>query len=325
MKNKEIILSGMQPTGEIHLGNYFGALRNFVQLQEDYESYFFLATYHSLTVPYEVETKKKNILNLAKAYIACGLDPKKSVIFDQADVNGHLELAWIFNCLTPLAEAQRMTQFKDKSVKNSNNINIGLLSYPILQAADILIYKATTVPIGQDQIQHVELTRKIARWFNNRYGEYFQEPKVLLTSTPKIQSLIDPSKKMSKSDGPNAYIGIFDSPEIIEKKIKKAVTGTGTEKEITPGAANLLLILKELNKESIAKEFEKSILNGSVRYGDLKTEVSKAIIEHFTPMREKYESITDSQIKTILKDGAARANEKTSKTLNEIKKIIGVV
>lgn len=321
---KDIILSGMQPTGELHIGNYLGALKHMVEIQNQYQCYFFLATYHSLSIEYDVKEKRQLILNLAKAYLAAGIDPKNAVIFDQADVPAHFELNWIFNCLTPLSEAERMTQYKDKSEKNSKNINLGLLTYPVLQAADILLYHATKIPIGADQVQHVELTRKIARWFNNRFGEYFVEPQPVLTKIPKVMSLSHPDKKMSKSDGPASCILLTDDADTIMMKIKKAVTGTGTEDVIPAGAENLLSIVDELGRADIKEKYLKDIKAKKVRYGDMKEEVAQIIIENLNPIRERYLKITDEEVEEVLKDGAVLANQTAEITMEKVRKLIGV-
>jgi len=226
MTKKQTIFSAIQPSGELHIGNYLGALKNFVELQNKYNCFFFIADYHSITGDYNPKEKPKQILDLALDFLAVGLDPKKCVIAVQSQIPEHTELAWIFNTITPISELQRMTQFKDKSQNQEKNINMGLFDYPVLQAADILIYKAYGVPVGQDQIQHIELTRKIARFFNNKFGETFPEPKDIITETPKIMSLTDPTKKMSKSHGEKSYIGINDEPEVIKKKMRKAVSAT---------------------------------------------------------------------------------------------------
>lgn len=324
MANKDIILSGMQPTGELHIGNYLGALKNFISLQENFECYFFLATNHSLTIAYDVKDKRRQILNLAKSYLAAGVDPKQSVMFDQADVPAHFELNWLFNCLTPIAEAERMTQFKDKSAKNAKNINLGLLTYPVLQSADILLYHATKVPVGIDQVQHVELTRKIARWFNNKYGEYFKEPDPLLTKIPKVQSLADPSKKMSKSDGAASYIALLDEPDAIMKKIKKAVTGTGTEDVIPAGAENLLMIIDELGHHEIKEKYLKQIKDKVVRYSEMKEEVAQIITDHFDNYRHIFKNVSDAEVEKILKSGAEKANAVANETMKEVRKLIGI-
>ena len=226
MNKKQTIFSAIQPSGELHIGNYLGALKNFVELQDKYECFFFIADYHSITGNYDPKEKSKQILGLAMDFLAAGLDPKKCTIAVQSQIPEHTELAWIFNTVTPISELQRMTQFKDKSQNQEKNINMGLFDYPVLQAADILMYKAYGVPVGQDQIQHIELTRKIARFFNNKFGETFPEPCDIITETPKIMSLIDPTKKMSKSHGKKSYIGINDEPEVIQKKMRKAVSAS---------------------------------------------------------------------------------------------------
>ena len=235
MNKKQTIFSAIQPSGELHIGNYLGALKNFVELQDKYECFFFIVDYHSITGNYDPKEKSKQIFDLALDFLATGLDPQKCTIAIQSQIPEHTELAWIFNTITPLAELQRMTQFKDKSQNQNQNINMGLLDYPVLQAADILMYKAYGVPVGQDQIQHIELTRKIARFFNNKFGETFPEPRDIITETPKIMSLTDPTKKMSKSHGPKSYIGINDEPEVIEKKMRKAVTASSIEELLETG------------------------------------------------------------------------------------------
>lgn len=223
-KTNQRVFSAIQPTGELHIGNYLGALKNFVELQNRYECFFFIADYHSIMENYDPKEKPKQILALAMDFLAAGLNPQKCVIAVQSQIPEHTELAWIFNTITPIGLLERMTQYKDKAARQKQNVNVGLFDYPVLQAADILIYKAGLVPVGQDQVQHLELARNIARLFNNKFGETFPEPKALLTQTPKIMSLTDPTKKMSKSLGPKSYIGINDLPEIIREKLKKAVT-----------------------------------------------------------------------------------------------------
>jgi len=323
---KQIVLSGTQPTGELHIGNYLGALKNWVGLQDKYQCYFFLATYHSITANYQAKEKKQQIMDLTIDYIAAGLDPKKCIIFNQADVPACTELAWIFNTLTPIAELERMTQFKDKSQKQATNINVGLFDYPVLQAADILLYQPNYVPVGQDQLQHLELTNKIVRWFNNKYGQYFQEIKPLLTETPKIMSLVEPEKKMSKSCGPKHYIAINDSPQVIEEKIKKAVTGTGTEKQIPTGAKNLLALLAEFGTDDEVIYFSKQISQKNIKYGELKQTLAKAISQYFEPYRTKRKELEQKSeyINKVLAEGAAKAQKVAKQTLIEVKKQIGV-
>ncbi len=226
MNKQQTIFSAIQPSGELHIGNYLGALKNFVELQDKYNCFFFIADYHSITENYDPKEKPKQIFDLALDFLAAGLDPEKCTLAVQSQIPEHTELAWIFNTVTPISELQRMTQFKDKSQNQEKNINMGLFDYPVLQAADILMYKTDAVPVGQDQLQHIELTRKIARFFNNKFGKTFPEPKDMITETPKIMSLTDPTKKMSKSHGAKSYLGINDEPEVIKKKLRKAVSAS---------------------------------------------------------------------------------------------------
>lgn len=325
--NKPIILSGIQPTGNLHIGNYLGAVKNWVSLQNSgkYECYFSVVDYHSLTGDMAPEARREGTLTLAAELIAAGLDPKKITFFVQSHVPEHTELAWIFNCVTPITELYRMTQFKDKSARNEKNINAGLLAYPILQAADILLYHGTLVPVGQDQVQHLELTKDIARWFNNRYGEYFPETKALLTEIPKVMSLVEPTKKMSKSAGENHYIGLADEPKVVETKLKKAVTATeGGGK--APGVENLLTLLKHFGETSVYKEFAAAEKNGTIRYGDLKVALAKAISDYFTDFREqRAELLADTKkLNAILEAGANQARAVAEKTMADVRKLVGI-
>ena len=236
---KKIVVSGIQPTGELHLGNYLGAIKNWVELQDDYECYFFIADYHSITIPYEPSEKEKQTLDLAKDLVALGLT--RSKLFVQSQIPEVTELSWYFNCITPIGELERMTQYKDKSSQHKDNVNSGLFTYPVLQAADILIYKGELVPVGEDQVQHVELTRDIAKKFNKRFGKTFPETKPYLTKSARLKSLQDPTKKMSKSLGPKHYAGIFEDEDAIRDKFKKAVT--------TPEGIENLKMLTELLSE----------------------------------------------------------------------------
>ncbi|HRH23736.1 MAG TPA: tryptophan--tRNA ligase, partial [Candidatus Magasanikbacteria bacterium] len=228
MAKRPVIVSGIQPTGNLHIGNYLGAIKNWVDLQNSgkYDCYFFIADLHSLTGTRSASERKAQILRTASELLAAGIDPKKSTFFVQSHVPEHTELGWIFNCVTPIAELERMTQFKDKSQSQAKNINVGLFTYPTLMAADILLYRANAVPVGQDQTQHAELTNDIARWFNKNYSTYFSPVKPVFTETPKIMSLLEPVKKMSKSLGEGHVIELADELEVIEKKLKKAVTAT---------------------------------------------------------------------------------------------------
>ncbi|MBI2604423.1 MAG: tryptophan--tRNA ligase, partial [Candidatus Harrisonbacteria bacterium] len=259
---KPMLISGIQPSGKLHLGNYLGALKNFVALQKsgNYQCLFFIADLHSLTETYDPEMKPGQILDLAASYLALGLDPKKSTLFVQSQVPQTTELAWILGTLTPFGELRRMTQFKDKAESQEENVNVGLFTYPVLMAADMLLYDAAFVPVGEDQLQHLELTRTLARKFNSRFGETFVEPKPLMTSVPRLMSLADPMKKMSKSQ-PDGCLFLDDAPEVIEAKLKRAVTDSGSvvkydEKE-KPGISNLLRIMSALSGKQIP-ELEKA-------------------------------------------------------------------
>lgn len=323
-QTKKIVLSGMQPTGDLHIGNYLGALKNWLDLQEQYKCYFFVADYHSLTVDYNPAEKQKQIYDLVLDFLAAGIDPKKSTIFIQSQIPECTELAWIFNTLSPISELERMTQFKDKGKKNNN---AGLLTYPVLQAADILLYHGNLVPIGQDQIQHLELTRKIVRWFNNKYKtNYFAEPKAYLTETAKIMSLIEPEKKMSKSHSAKSYISIHDEPEKILEKIKKAPTGAGDEKELPAGGKNLFELLKQFGTSEEIEYFTKQIKDRNVKYGELKQALGEAIANYFAPFREKRKKLEKDKkyVKKILAKGKSEAKQVAEKTMGEVKKIIGI-
>ena len=221
------VLSGIQPTGSIHIGNYLGAIKQWIKLQEKNECVFFIADLHSLTIPYKPKELQKNILETAIVYLATGIDPQKSIFFIQSDVKEHTELCWLLNTVCPIGDLERMTQYKEKSKQFKKNINAGLLVYPILQAADILLYKTETVPVGKDQVQHIELARTIARKFNQKFGETFVEPKAMLPKLgAKIMALNNPKQKMSKSLSPQSYVSLFEEPEEIKKKIMSAVTDT---------------------------------------------------------------------------------------------------
>src|SRR3990167_8329659 len=275
MKNP-ILISGIQPTGRLHLGNYLGALKNFVDLQNSgkYQCRFFVADLHALTENPNAKDLNKNIVSLAADFLAAGLDPKKSTIFLQSQVSQTTELAWILSVIAPFCEFNRMTQFKEKSGAQKENVNVGLFFYPILMSADIILYNADFVPVGEDQLQHLELARTLVRKFNNKFGQTFIEPKALLTATPRLMSLDDPTKKMSKSR-PAGCLFIDDSPEEIEKKIKAAVTDSGSEGKYDPknkpGISNLLEIMAGLSDKT-APETEKQFTG--MNYGEFKKSVS---------------------------------------------------
>lgn len=325
--SKPIIFSAIQPTGNLHIGNYLGAVKNWVDLQNSgkYEMYLAVADWHSLTGKLSaIQLREQKMMTVAEL-LAVGIDPKKVTFFMQSDVIEHAELSWIFSCTTPIAELYRMTQFKDKAERQEKNINAGLLTYPILQAADILMYKGELVPVGLDQVQHVELTRDIARWFNKKYGEFFPETKHLLTDVPKVMSLLEPIKKMSKSLGAGHVIELIDSPEEIEKKLKKAVTATeGGEK--APGVENLLLLLKYFGKKEIHAKFVASEKDKTIRYGDLKKAVGESLYDYFAGFRMKRKELLNrpEEIKKILASGAEKAQKVAKGTMEEVRKMIGI-
>ena len=320
MNKKQTIFSAIQPSGELHIGNYLGALKNFVELQDKYNCFFFIADYHSITENYDPEKKPKQIFDLALDFLAAGLDPKKCTIAVQSQISEHTELAWILNTVTPISELQRMTQFKDKSQNQEKNINMGLFDYPVLQAADILMYKADAVPVGQDQIQHIELTRKVARFFNNKFGKTFPEPKDLVTETPKIMSLTDPTKKMSKSHGPKSYIGINDEPEVIKKKIRKAVS-------FDIGITNLFTLLKNFGTNEHKSRFLTESGNKTIRFSELKDVIAEDIANHFKDFREERKKLEKNpkEVKKILDEGAEKARVIARETMKEVKEKVGLV
>jgi tryptophanyl-tRNA synthetase len=324
---KPTIFSGIQPTGNLHIGNYLGAVRNWIELQnsEKYHTIFCIVDYHSLTGDMSAEDRRDQIIRTAAELIAAGIDPERSIFFVQSHVPAHTELGWIFNTLTPMAELERMTQYKDKSVQQSKNINAGLFTYPTLMAADILLYHATHIPVGEDQIQHLELTRDTARWFNNRYTEYFSEVQPILTETPRVKSLLDPTAKMSKSKGTGHVIELADLPEILERKITKAVTATeGGGNNL--GAQNLLLLLKEFGSADAYHTFAAAEEDGTIRYGDLKAELISSCISYFAAFRARREELlaNPDEIADILIHGAEKAEGMASKTIAEVRELVGV-
>ncbi len=320
------VFSGIQPSGELHVGNYLGALKQWLPLQKTHECFFSIVDLHAITVPYHQVELPGRIFSAALDYLSAGLDPKKVTIFVQSHVPEHTELAWLLNTITPVAELERMTQYKEKTERSG--ILMGLLDYPVLMAADILLYKTYVVPVGEDQKQHVELTRVIARKFNQRFGNVFLEPQVQLTEAKRIMSLADPSKKMSKSLGPKHYIALTDSPDIIREKVGKAVTDTGGSATgtMSPGVMSLLTLLDEFApRKSLA--YRKAYENKTIRYADLKKDLADAIIATLRPFQEKRAKLAKQPkaVRAILNDGAKRARVVAKKTLAEAKAAMGLV
>lgn len=327
---RQVVFSGIQPSGNLHIGNYLGAIKQFVELQNSCEAIFCVVDHHAITVPQRPEELRKNILDVAKVYLASGIDPEKSIIFIQSQVPAHTELGWILNTLTPLGELYRMIQFKDKTENKTQKDGVlaGLLNYPSLMAADILLYNTTHVPIGEDQKQHVEFTRMIAEKFNNRFGETFVIPQALIQKeTMRIMGLDDPAKKMSKSaSSPNNYIALLDSPDDIRRKIKIAVTDSGKEikydKKSKPALSNLIDIYGAFSGMSIS-EIENKFKNSG--YAEFKKYLGELLVDKLTPIQKKYAELKDDQMLAILKDGAKRADEIASKTLSAVKEKMGFV
>ena len=323
------IFSGIRPTGGLHIGNYLGAMKQWIALQEKNECVFCIVDLHAITTPYEPKDLQKNILEATAIYLAAGINPEKSIIFVQSEVKEHAELAWLLGTITPMGELSRMTQFKEKSKKHKDYINAGLFNYPVLMASDILLYKAQAVPVGKDQEQHVELTRTIAKKFNQKFGAIFPEPETILPKTgAKIMSLTDPKKKMSKSDDPKSYISLFDSPEDITKKIMSAETDSGKEViyNITkkPGISNLLTIYSLLTDKPI-QEIEKQFKGKG--YGEFKKSLAKVLIDYLEPFRRKQKELQtrDVYVKEILEKGASRAKIIAETTMQEVREEMGLI
>ena len=324
------LISGIQPTGRLHLGNYLGALKNFVELQNSgkYSCRFFVADLHSLTEDFKPEEKSKQIIELTADFLAAGLNPEKSVIFLQSHVPAHAELAWILNTITPMGELERMTQFKDKSQRQVANINVGLFSYPVLMAADILLYDTAVVPVGDDQLQHLELARTLARKFNAKFGRTFMEPKPLMTEVPRLMSLDDPMKKMSKSR-PAGCLFIDDPETIVKDKIKRAVTDSDPKGLIKyheknkPAISNMLAVYSGLSGESI-KTLESKF--SGVRYSDFKVALADLVINYFADFRAKKEELMSKpkHLVEVLLNGSAKANKIASAKMEEVKNKVGI-
>ena len=322
------ILSGIQPTGSLHIGSYIGAVSQWKKLQETGECLFFVADLHALTVPQDPKTFSDQVTQTAVELIAAGLDPEKCIIFIQSEVKEHTELCWLLNTLTPLGELERMTQYKDKSKQFKDNINAGLLNYPILQAADILLYQVDSVPVGEDQKQHLELTKELARKFNQKYGKTFKVPEpLMLEQGARIMALDNPAKKMSKSQ-PETCLFLFDEPEIIKKKIMSAVTDTGKSVKYDPGKkpgiANLLAIYSLISQKSVS-ELEKKFK--SKGYGDFKKSLAELLILKLEPFRRKKKELLSREVyvKEILERGRKRAQIIAQATMQDVRKKMGLV
>jgi len=329
--SKANLLSGMQPSADsLHLGNYLGALNNWVAMQQEFNAYYMIADLHAITVPQDPKQLLANTRRTAAQYIAAGIDPSKSTLFIQSQVPAHAQLAWVLNCITGFGEASRMTQFKDKSQKtDSDSASVGLFTYPILQAADILLYQPKKVPVGEDQRQHLELTRDLAMRFNSRFGETFTIPEAhILKETAKIYDLQNPTAKMSKSNEPKGTINIMDDSSVTLKKIKGSVTDTDSDirfdVENKPGVSNLLGIYSAVSGKSI-KDLEASFAGKG--YGDLKTEVADAVISVIEPIKSRATELLENtdELDRLLASGSARANELAEATLASVYDKIGLI
>lgn len=328
---KKRIFSGVQPSGKLTLGNYLGAIRNFGKLQDEFECVYCVVDLHAITVRQEPAALRRSTLEVLAQYLACGLNPQKSTLFIQSHVPAHAELAWVLNCFTMFGEASRMTQFKDKSAKHADNVNVGLFDYPVLMASDILLYQTDLVPVGIDQIQHVELTRNIAQRFNGIFPDTFKIPESLVAKAgegAKIMSLADPTRKMSKSDdNQNSFILLLDKPEDIMRKFKRAVTDSDSRIVVSPekpGVSNLIQIYALATGKTVAEieaEFE------GKGYGDFKPAVGEAVVEMLRPIRETTEDLLKNKdyLEQVYTEGAQRANYMARKTLDKVYRKVGFV
>ncbi len=327
---KQVMVSGIQPSGDLHLGNYLGAVKNWAELADQFDCYYFMADLHTLTVRQDPAALRRRTLNQLAQYIACGLAPENNTLFIQSHVPQHSELGWILQCYTMFGELSRMTQFKDKSAKNTENINGGLFTYPSLMAADILLYQADLVPVGEDQKQHVELTRDLAQRFNSIYGETFKVPEPYIRKVgARVMSLGTPTNKMSKSD-PNGCVFFMDTPDVISKKFKRAVTDCDIENCIRyapaekPGVANLMSIYSSVTGktfEEIEREF------AGCGYGAFKPAVGEAVIDMLRPLQDETNRILKDKayLESVYKEGAAKASYIANKTMRKVKKKVGLV
>lgn len=328
-ETKKRIFSGMQPSGALTLGNYLGALKNWIKLQDDYDCMYSVMNMHAITVRQDPQELRKRSMEVLMQYMACGVDPEKSILFIQSHVPAHAELAWILSCNTQMGELSRMTQFKDKSKKHADNINAGLFTYPVLMAADILLYQTDLVPVGHDQLQHIELTRDVATRFNHHYGETFKMPEPYIGKAgARVMSLQSPENKMSKSDpNPNGYILLLDPEEVIIKKFKRAVTDSGSEvraAEDKPGVTNLLTIYCAVTGKTM-DEAEREF--SGLGYGTFKQAVGEAVAAELAPVRERFDMLSKDKVyvEEVYKKGAEQAARIAAKTLRKVYKKVGFV
>mgnify|MGYP001547319702 CR=1 FL=1 len=324
---KKQVFSGIQPTGELHIGNYLGAIKNWVQMIEDYDCIFCIVDLHAITVKYDTGKMQENIFNAAALYMACGLDPEKCTIFVQSHVPEHTELTWILNTVTPMGELNRMTQFKDKSKQHNANINVGLFDYPVLMASDIILYDATVVPVGEDQIQHIEFTREVVRDFNNRYGEVFKEPDAKLGEAKRIMGL-DGDNKMSKSM--NNYISLMETDESLWQKLRGAKTDPARIKLSDPGdpkVCNVYNLHKFFTPENELAEIDKSCRSAEIGCIQCKKQLKENIMRELTPIQEKKKEYDKNPelVYNVLEQGRQRCSALAKKKVEQVKKTMGLI
>ena len=328
---KKRVFSGIQPTGTLHVGNYFGAVRNWAAMQDEYDCVYCIVDYHAISIEIDPEELRRASLDMALDLMACGIDPERTILFVQSDVPTHAELAWILGCVTSYGDLTRMTQFKDKSA-GKQFVSAGLFTYPILQAADILLYRAHGVPVGEDQVQHLELSRRIARRFNGRFGQFFPEPEPIVRKKGgRIKSLTAPTKEMSKSAGEQHYVGVMEDEASIHKKIRSAVTDVGLETgtEMSPGVENLFEIL-ELSAEitgdaSIVDELRSEYEQGSLMYSRLKDETFERLMGVLRPVQQRRAELQASgDVVEVLRDGARRAQAIAVETIADVRRRVGL-
>lgn len=325
---KKVVMTAAQPTGKLHLGNYLGAIKNWGQMIEDYECYFGIVDMHAITIPYVPADLKRNVYDCAAQYMACGLDPQKCNLFLQSMVKGHAELAWILGCICPIGSLERMTQYKDKAKKHKDALNSGLLYYPVLMASDILIYNADLVPVGEDQKQHLELTRDLAQKFNNMYSPTFKLPEPYIPkSGARIMSLQSPDSKMSKSDpNQNGTLYITDEPSVLQKKIMSAVTDSESsvryDVQNKPGVSNLMSIMAAFTQKTYGQIEDEFSGKG---YGDFKKAVAEVVIESLAPVRQSYKDYSSDKamIEDAIKKGSQAATRRTTKMMAKVYRKVG--
>ncbi|OGF25590.1 tryptophan--tRNA ligase [Candidatus Falkowbacteria bacterium RIFOXYB2_FULL_47_14] len=327
INKKPTIFSGIKPSGNVHIGNYLGAITQWAKMQDDHNCIFCVVDYHAITVKQDPKMLKKRIFEIVKVYLASGIDPKKSIIFQQSDISAHTEMAWIMNCVARMSDLKKMTQFKDKAGENQENVSVGLFDYPALMAADILLYNTEVVPVGDDQVQHVELTRDLAKRFNSQFGETFRVPEAKINKeSARIMSLDDPARKMGKSESSEYNrIELLDEPAKAAKKIMRAVTDTGKDilydKLNKPGITNLMSmysILAEMPIRDIEKKYKRK------GYGDFKKDLADIVKKFLADFQKKYNAISDKDVYFILSGGAERARPIAEETLKRVKEKLGI-